>query len=83
MDKYLALFNYLSSIKNNTISLFFSEIEKIINAKLPISAYKYREWWSNGENSGHSQTFAWRDCGWKVDKVDFNNKKVYFEKKID
>ena len=31
MDKYLALFNYLSSIKNNTISLFFSEIEKIIN----------------------------------------------------
>ena len=44
MDKYLALFNYLSSIKNNTISLFFSVIEKIINAKLPISAYKYREW---------------------------------------
>ena len=33
MDKYLALFNYLSSIKNNTISLFFSEIEKIINEK--------------------------------------------------
>ena len=80
MDKYLALFNYLSSIKNNTISLFFSEIEKIINAKLLISAYKYREWWSNGENRGHSQTFAWKDCGWKVDKVDFHNKKVYFEK---
>ena len=47
MDKYLALFNYLSSIKNNTILLFFSEIEKIINAKLPIPAYEYRECWSN------------------------------------
>ncbi|EMB19964.1 DUF7662 domain-containing protein [Treponema denticola] len=83
MDKYLPLFNYLKSIKNNNISLFFTEIEEIINAELPISAYKYREWWSNGENSRHSQTFSWRDCGWQVDKVDFNNKKVYFEKKFD
>ena len=32
-----------------------------------MSAYKYREWWSNGENSGHSQAFSWRDCGWQVD----------------
>ena len=78
MDKYLPLFYYLRSIKNNNISLLFSEIEKIINAELPISAYKYIEWWSNGENSGNSQAFSWRDCGWQV---DFNNKKIYFGKK--
>jgi len=66
-NKYHALKEYLKSkSKVETVTLSYEEIEIIIAAKLPKSAYTYAEWWANG---GHSQAQAWLDVGWKVSKV--------------
>ena len=76
MGKYDPLFRYLYANKNAQVTLNYSEIENILSAKLPNSAYKYKEWW---DNNSHVQSKSWRDAGYKVDKV-FLGKQVIFIK---
>lgn len=67
-DAYNELKNYLLEKKEEKIRLSFEEIEKILNRKLPNSAYKHPEpWWSN--NYDHSQAIAWIDAGYNTDMV--------------
>jgi hypothetical protein len=48
----------------------FKEIESIIGATLPPSAYQYREWWSNQKDtSNRPQAKSWIDAGFTVDTV--------------
>jgi hypothetical protein len=52
------------------MTLRFQEIESIIGARLPPSAYKHREWWSNQSDVSHRpQARSWIDAGFKVDMV--------------
>jgi hypothetical protein len=60
------------------VTLSFIHIERIINDKLPASAFKHRAWWSNEQHGMHSNAHAWMNAGWKVDTVDFNQKWVRF-----
>lgn len=76
MGKYAPLFHYLNSRGEKQITLSFVEIERILSAKLPSSAYMYREWWAN---NGHYYSRSWHDAGYKVDKV-FLGEKVIFIK---
>ena len=76
MGKYDPLFRYLNANRNTLVSLSYSEIENILSAKLPTSAYKYKEWW---DNNSHVQSKSWRDAGYKVDKV-FLGEQVIFIK---
>ena len=76
MEKYDPLFRYLNANKNAQVTLSYSEIENILSAKLPNSAYKYKQWW---DNNSHIQSKSWRDAGYKVDKV-FLGKQVIFIK---
>ena len=48
--KYSPLENYLRDLPANQkeAALSFEQIERIINAKLPPSAYEYQQWWENG-----------------------------------
>ena len=71
--KYYPLKKHLSQA---TITLSFDEIEKILDDKLPESAYQYREWW---QDKGHSHSYAWLEAGWSFKSVDFGNT-VTFEK---
>ena len=76
MGKYDPLFRYLIASRNTQVTLRYSEIENILSAKLPDSAYKYKEWW---DNNSHVQSKSWRDAGYKVDKV-FLGEQVIFIK---
>ena len=79
MRKYDPLFYYLNANGRQQITLNYDEIENIISAKLPDSAYKHRVWWENSHNKSHVQSKAWRNAGYKIDKV-FLGKHVIFIK---
>jgi len=67
-DAYNGFKKYLLEKNEEQITLSFEEIEKILNRKLPKSAYKHPEpWWSN--NYDHSQAIAWIDAGYNTDMV--------------
>jgi len=75
--KYQKLREYLKNSKKKNEILYIIEIEKILGFSLPLSAYKYREWWAN--HQGNSQAKSWLDAGWKVESV-FLGEKVKFQK---
>lgn len=77
--KYTPLENYLRDLPETQkeVSLTFERVEKIINDKLPASAYEYQAWWSNHRGS-HVEADAWLNTGWLVDEVNFHGKWVRF-----
>ena len=76
--KYTPLENYLRDLPANQreVVLSFEQIESIINAKLPPSAYGYQQWWDNEKEGNHINARAWAKAGWKVESVDFNRKRA-------
>ena len=76
--KYTTLENYLRGLPANQkeVALSFEQIERIINAKLPPSAYEYQQWWENEKEGNHVNARAWANAGWKVESVDFNRKQA-------
>ena len=69
MNKYDLLFRYLSELKCTKITLSLSEIENIINAGLPKSAYTYPQWWSNSKTKAHPYCRAWLDAGFHTVEI--------------
>ncbi|WP_397536461.1 hypothetical protein [Rummeliibacillus pycnus] len=69
--KYLPLYEYLSKQQERHIVLTFEEIEEILQAKLPKSAYKYQAWWGNTRSGTYVQAAAWLEAGYRVDIVQF------------
>jgi len=69
--KYLPLYEYLSKQQERQIVLTFEEIEEILQAKLPKSAYKYQAWWGNTRSGTYVQAAAWLEAGFRVDIVQF------------
>lgn len=78
--KYAPLQEYLETIASNKehVTLAFDEIEKIIGATLPRSAFTYREWWANQQ--GGSRAPYWRAAGFLLDAVDLDRKLAYFRR---
>jgi hypothetical protein len=78
--KYTPLEQYLREIPANQreVTLDFEQIEKILAAKLPSSAYEYRQWWENEKEGNHVNARAWANASWKIENVDFNKKRVNF-----
>jgi len=76
MGKYSPLKKYLDKQDRPKIQMSFSEVEEIISDKLPISAYKYQAWWSNG---GHNHANAWLNVNFTA-SVDLDRKIVIFAK---
>jgi len=78
--KYTPLENYLRVLpaKQREVVLSFEEIERIINAKLPSSAYGYQQWWDHETEGNHRNKRAWTNAGWKVEGVDFTTKQAKF-----
>jgi hypothetical protein len=76
--KYAPLDHYLRDLPANQkeVALSFEQIEGIINAKLPPSAYEYPQWWENEREGNHVNARAWASAGWKVESVDFNRKQA-------
>jgi len=76
--KYTPLENYLRDLpdRQREVTLGFDQIERILDAKLPSSAYEYRQWWENEKEGNHVNARAWATAGWQVDEVNFNEKWV-------
>lgn len=74
MGKYDPLFRYLQKSENRQNTLAYAEIEKILSAKLPVSAYKYKEWW---HNNSHVQSKSWREAGYTVETVCLGDKVIF------
>ena len=82
MNKYDPLFSYLSEQKSTKVTLSLSEIENIINAELPKSAYIYPPFWSNSKTKAHPYCKAWIDAGYHTVgiKDSLEKKIIAFEK---
>jgi hypothetical protein len=81
--KYTPLGHYLRGLpaSQSEVTLQFAQIERILNDKLPPSAYKHRAWWANQEKrETHVESQSWMDAGWKVDTVNFNQKWIRFHR---
>ena len=78
--KYTPLQDHLKALppSKTSVTLRFSEIEKVIKAKLPKSASEYQEWWAN--QSYGSQAPSWLGAGFLVDSVDVGRKIVQFRR---
>jgi hypothetical protein len=76
--KYTPLEQYLRELPANQseVTLDFEQIEKILDAKLPSSAYEYPQWWESEKEGNHINARAWANAGWKVESIDFNQKRV-------
>jgi len=76
--KYTPLENYLRDLPESQreVTLRFEQIERILNDKLPSSAYEYQAWWANEKEGNHVNARSWANAGWKVESLDFNAKRV-------
>ena len=81
MSKYGPLGHYLSRQSAGSVVLSFSEIEGIIEASLPASAYKYSAWWANETNphARHVHCRAWITAGFHA-QPHLNRQQATFTK---
>ena len=77
--KYAPLYYHLMGRVGDEWQVTFSEIEKVLDFRLPTSARLHRPWWSNqGEQGGHSHALAWEMAGWKTSQVDMSGERLIF-----
>jgi len=76
--KYTPLENYLRGLPANKkeVTLSFEQIERILNSKLPASAYEDRRWWDHETEGNHVNKRSWANAGWRVESVDFKKKQA-------
>lgn len=79
MSKYEPLATHLSASGHAAVPMSFSEIERIIGAELPASAFRHRAWWSNNP-SNSVITYAWLKAGYKSADVDMPGRRLVFRK---
>ncbi|MBB5745723.1 DUF7662 domain-containing protein [Brevundimonas variabilis] len=70
MAKYDPLCHYLARQKSGTVSLTFTEIERLIGGMLPKSALR-DDWWADlaEPDPKHVQKRAWRAAGYTAVRV--------------
>jgi len=66
IKKFSSLQKYLTQCRGETETLTFNKMEKLAGDKLPLSAYRYRDWWLQGN---HQYADLWLYVGWIVDGV--------------
>jgi hypothetical protein len=76
--KYTPLENYLRDLPENQreVTLRFEQIERMLNSKLPSSAYEDQRWWDHETEGNHVSKRSWSNAGWKVESLDVNGKWV-------
>jgi hypothetical protein len=76
--KYTPLENYLHDLPDSQreVALGFKQIERILNDKLPPSAYESELWWTKEKEANHVTPRAWANAGWKVESVELKKKRA-------
>ena len=79
-EKYRALAEYLYEKWEKKIVLTYTEIEEVLNFKLPTTAYNFpKAYWAN--TLTHSYATSWLSVGYKA-RVNSETMSVTFEKTI-
>lgn len=76
MSKYNLLGDYLLRRHDLKVSLTFEQVETIIKASLPASAFAHRAWWANTKS--HPQACSWINVKWLVHEVNIKKREVTF-----
>ena len=79
--KYRFLSDYLHESNQPRIKLSYTEIENILNFRLPDSAFTHRAFWAN--TISHSIALSWLSVNYEVVEVNLEDKYIVFEKKRD
>lgn len=80
MSKYDGLAKYLAEIDGDSLTMSFSQINKLVTGGLPNSAYDYRPWWANRYDGNDAQNKGWQSVGWESSDVDMEGEKVTFNR---
>ncbi|MGH2751830.1 MAG: DUF7662 domain-containing protein [Actinomycetota bacterium] len=76
-EAYRPLHDFLETFGGDTVMISFAALENILKRKLPASARERETWWTNKpRGQGHAK--AWRDIGWRVERVDLARGRVSF-----
>ena len=75
--KYDPLAEYLATLPGDEVCFTFAEIEAILGAPLPDTAWRRSVWWANSARPDHPQARAWLASGWAV-SADMSNDTVTF-----
>jgi hypothetical protein len=81
MGKYAPLTEFLRKQALDEVRMTFAQIERVIDAKLPPKAQRYRAWWSNSP-SNNVMTRAWLDAGFRSEQVDMDGRKLVFRRVV-
>ena len=57
----------------------FADIERVIHDKLPGSAEKFAQWWSNNPKN-NVMTRAWLEAGYRSARIDIKGRRLVFRK---
>jgi hypothetical protein len=78
VGKYAPLEKYLRDLPTSQreVTLAFEQIERILNDKLPSSAYEDSRWWDHETEGNHVTLRAWANAGWKIKSLDVNKRRV-------
>jgi len=79
MGKYQALGEYLKKRPGELVPMTFAEIESVTGVKLPMSARKYRPWWSNNARNS-VMTKVWLAAGFVSEQVDMRERRLVFRR---
>ena len=77
--QYQKFSGWLKKQDGEEVNCSFEQIEKIINAKLPNSAYKYAAWWSNHPSQPLMSQIL--KVGWQTKSFDLRKKNITFYRK--
>ncbi len=80
MSKYQPLADFLKAQDADEVPLTFAQIERLLGARLPASAYDYAAWWANDDGKSHVQAKAWLEAGFTTERVSAAQKRVVFRK---
>lgn len=78
-SKYYPLFRHLQSTGADRMQMSLSQIEGILQDRLPPSAYEQASFWSNRVEGGY-QAAAWLDAGYYVTDFDRSAATVTFRR---
>jgi len=80
MAKYSALGQYLSTLNADSVTISFSEIERLIESTLPASAYNHPAYWSNERSGTHTWAHVWQAAGWRSENLDIARQSITFRR---
>lgn len=79
MGKYDKLGQHLAAQVTDEVPMRFSDIERVIGAKLPPRAQLHRAWWSNNA-ANNVMTQVWLDAGFRSERVDIEGRTLVFKR---